>query len=142
MLLLLILLSAGAVSAQTPTGVDFFESRIRPIFTTSCAPCHTAKAHTAGLNLATPEGILHGSDSGPILQKDKPEESKILRAVSYLDRVKMPPTGKLKDEQIADIAAWVKMGAPLPAASAPTAARPPSEKSSPKGRRNSGPSGP
>src|SRR5262249_13520187 len=30
------------------------------------------------------------------------------------DDLKMPPRGKLKDEQIADLVAWVKLGAPLP----------------------------
>src|SRR5262249_16758105 len=38
-----------------------------------------------------------------------------VRAISYrnLD-LKMPPTGKLSDEQIADFTAWISMGAPDP----------------------------
>src|SRR5260221_13900566 len=40
------------------------------------------------------------------------------------DLMKMPPTGKLKDEEIADLGAWVKMGAVWPGASG-AAATPP-----------------
>src|SRR5439155_26064701 len=46
----------------------------------------------------------------------EPENSLLIQAVRYTDDdLKMPPRGKLKDEQIADLVAWVKLGAPLPA---------------------------
>ncbi|HUS07536.1 MAG TPA: c-type cytochrome domain-containing protein, partial [Bryobacteraceae bacterium] len=137
MMLLLLFFAAGALSAQPATGVEFFESRIRPILATSCAPCHTAKNHIAGLDLSTPEGILRGSDGGPVLSKDKPEESKLLHVVTYLERIKMPPTGKLTDPQIAAISEWVKMGAPMPAtgAAAPVAAIPAKKKEFTRGQK-------
>jgi len=52
----------------------------------------------------------------------------------------MPPTGKLKDEEIADMGVWVRMGAAWPGASGSVATpstRPPS-RNSPPPRRASG----
>ena len=47
-----------------------------------------------------------------------PEKSLLIKAVRYTDEdLRMPPRksgGRLPDEQIADLEAWVKMGAPLP----------------------------
>ena len=44
----------------------------------------------------------------------------LIRAIRYSDlEVKMPPTGKLADEQIRDFEQWVRMGAPDPRSSAP-----------------------
>src|SRR5262249_21228666 len=39
------------------------------------------------------------------------------------DELKMPPESKLTDRQIADLARWIEMGAPYPAAAAGTTAR-------------------
>jgi len=41
-----------------------------------------------------------------------PDKSLLLKALSYQDiRLKMPPTGKLADQQIADFRSWIQMGA-------------------------------
>ncbi|HEX5270771.1 MAG TPA: PSD1 and planctomycete cytochrome C domain-containing protein, partial [Gemmataceae bacterium] len=57
--------------------------------------------------------MLAGGDSGPAVAPGKPEESPLLDALKY-DGVEMPPKGKLPDPVLADLAAWVKMGAPWP----------------------------
>ena len=45
----------------------------------------------------------------------KPDESLLIKAVKYTDEnLKMPPKGKLSDEQIADLTKWVKDGAKWP----------------------------
>src|SRR4051794_14862528 len=110
MIFLLSLLLAGGLSAQTPSGPEFFETRIRPIFAAQCAACHAGKMHMGGLDLSSPANILRGGDSGSILAK----ESKLLQAIGYEASVKMPPQGKLKEQEIADITEWVKAGAPMP----------------------------
>jgi mono/diheme cytochrome c family protein len=102
------------VQAATPDQVEFFEKKIRPLLAANCAGCHNAKAMTAGLDLMTSEGFAHGGENGALLNKEKPEESRILKVISYDETVKMPPTGKLKAEQIADLTTWIKMGAPYP----------------------------
>ena len=58
--------------------------------------------------------MLKGGDSGKAIVPGDPASSRLVQAVSYKHELKMPPTGKLTDEQIADLEAWVKMGAPDP----------------------------
>jgi len=100
----------------------FFEKNIRPIFSANCAKCHNAGAKMAELDLTSAEGFARGGESGPLVNRDKPEESRLLKVIGYEDKLKMPPTGKLKAEEIAAIAEWVKLGAPWPSAKAETAA--------------------
>jgi cytochrome c553 len=82
--------------------------------------CHNTKLKSAGLDLSTAAGFARGADGGPLVDKADPEKSRLLDVISYHSATKMPPTGRLKDQQIAEIAAWVKAGAPWPdAAPAP-----------------------
>src|SRR4051795_13772630 len=88
------------LSAQSPGQIEFFEKKIRPVFSTNCAACHNAKATTAGLDLSTTDGIRYavqyGGEAGKLISLDKPEESLLIQAVEYGGRLKMPPGGKLK----------------------------------------------
>src|SRR5207237_249076 len=65
-------------------------------------------------SLDTSSGLKRGSDGGPIIVAGKPDESKLVQAVSGRLPIRMPPTGKLTDAQIATLVRWVEMGAPLP----------------------------
>src|SRR5262245_59394409 len=111
-------LGAGVLSAQSAAQIEFFEKKIRPVFAEKCAGCHSASTLTAGLDLSTTEGIRkaveYGGEAGVIVSKSNPDQSLLLKAVGYEERIKMPPTGKLKPEQLEDIATWVQAGAPMP----------------------------
>ncbi len=96
----------------------FFETKIRPVLVDHCSTCHGEKLQMASLKLTTAEGFFKGAESGPIVVKGDPENSRIVQVVGYQDKVKMPPTGKLKDEEIDALKAWIKMGAPWPDAKA------------------------
>jgi cytochrome c553 len=106
------------VAAQTDDPAEFFEKRIRPILTANCAPCHNAKAYMAQLDLTTAAGFAKGGESGPLIDRTNPEESRLLKVIGYTESLKMPPKGKLKADEIAALAAWVKMGAPWAKAAA------------------------
>lgn len=95
---------------------EFFEKKIRPIFANNCQRCHNSKAKVAGLDLTTAEAFLRGGDSGPVINKEKPEESLLLKVIGYDGEMKMPPSGKLKVHEIAALTEWVRMGAPWPGA--------------------------
>jgi len=115
--LLLVTLSAGALaalSAQTAEDVEFFEKEVRPIFATQCQACHSAQIKTAELDLSSAEGFLAGGASGPLVVPDNPSESRLLKVVSYEERLKMPPMGKLEPEQIASLEEWIERGAHWP----------------------------
>ena len=63
------------------------------------------------------EAMLKGGDSAqPAVVAGAPDQSPLIVAVQYHDAVKMPKKYKLKDAEIAVLVAWVKRGAPWPAA--------------------------
>ena len=103
---------------RSPRAEDlrFFEARIRPLLLANCLKCHGPAKQKGDLRLDSTEAIQRGGDSGhALLNPAKPEESLLLRAVRHAEGVeKMPPEGKLKDAEIADLTAWVKRGAPFP----------------------------
>src|SRR6266478_612047 len=123
---LLILLAAPMFNARGGAGdsAEFFEKKIRPLLVEHCYKCHSAQSEKlkGGLLLDTREGLLKGGDTGPAIFAGDPEKSLLIKAVRYIDEdLLMPPRkngGMLADEQIAYLAAWVKMGAPDPRSTA------------------------
>ncbi len=105
----------------TPEGVEFFEKKIRPLLVENCYRCHSAGQKQKGnLRLDSRAALLQGGDTGPAIVPGRPERSLLLKAVSYTDDdLRMPPRSKLAGPQIADLTAWVKMGAPWPETAAP-----------------------
>jgi hypothetical protein len=91
---------------------ESFEKKIRPILAGKCQPCHDTKQRMAGLDLTSAAGFGKGSDSGPLVDPGDLDNSRLLKAVSYQERIKMPPTGKLPIDEIAALRAWLKLGAP------------------------------
>jgi hypothetical protein len=113
---LLALTAAGAAGAQD-AGVEFFEKKVRPVLAEHCYKCHShqAKKQRGGLYLDSRDGLRKGGDTGPAVVPGKPADSVLLKAVRHASpELKMPPDGKLPDAVIADLEAWVKMGAPDP----------------------------
>ena len=100
--------------------IEFFERKIRPILVDNCQRCHSSSKQKANLSFASLASMLKGGDSGPALVVGQPEASLLIKAIRYQDELRMPPRGKLSDEQIADLTAWVKMGAPWPSLSKDT----------------------
>src|SRR5437868_5544961 len=103
-------------SEPTPQQIEFFEKRIRPVLVTNCYACHSGaiKAPMGGLRVDTRESLLRGGGRGPAIKPGDPDGSRLLDAISYHQELKMSPSGKLPDEQIADFASWIRMGAPDP----------------------------
>jgi mono/diheme cytochrome c family protein len=110
--------AAAHSAAQSDEAAEFFEKRIRPVLTTHCAKCHNPQAQVAELDLTSAAGFAKGGESGPLINKEQPEASRLLKVIGYAETLKMPPSGKLKDTEIADLAAWIKLGAPWPKAEA------------------------
>ncbi len=119
-ILVLIFVSPTVTMAAdlTPAQTQFFENKIRPVLANNCYKCHSAQAEKvkAGLLLDSREATLKGGENGPAVVPGDLEKSLLIKAVRYTDPdLQMPPKGKkLSDEQIADLEAWVRMGAPDP----------------------------
>jgi mono/diheme cytochrome c family protein len=111
---------ASAGLGQTP---EFYESTVRPILTTNCAPCHNDKIRTSGLSVTSVPALIAGGNRGPSVKAGSPNESILLSAILHSGDLKMPPGRRLKDEQIDVIRRWIEAGAPAPKQEA-AAARP------------------
>jgi hypothetical protein len=101
-----------------PKQIEFFEKKIQPIFKENCYKCHSVEAGKSKgkLTLDTREGLAKGGETGGLIKPGDPDHSLMITAVGYKDPdLQMPPKGeKLAKEQIDDLIAWVKMGAPDP----------------------------
>jgi hypothetical protein len=109
-------LTAPALAAGAePSGVQFFEQKIRPVLVKHCYKCHSSETPKpkGGLVVDTRAGLREGGDSGPAVVPGKLTESLLIKAIRH-DEIAMPPSEKLPDEVIADFERWVKMGAPDP----------------------------
>ena len=110
-----------------PKGVEYFEKKVRPILVERCYSCHSAQAKKlrGGLFLDSKPGWTKGGDTGPAIVPGNLDESLIIEAVRYKDELlKMPPKGKLPDEEIAVLETWVKSGAHDPRTETPPAPQP------------------
>jgi len=112
-------LTAFAGTAPDRAGIEFFEKHVRPVLVDNCYQCHSTDAEKGvkgGLLLDSRDAVLKGGDSGPALIPGDPEKSLLIKAVRYADEnLQMPPKGKkLSEQQIEELVAWVKMGAPDP----------------------------
>ena len=112
--------SAAVAAEPTKDQLEFFEQKIRPVLAENCYQCHSEEQGKAkgGLTLDARGGWEKGGESGPAIVPGNVDQSPLFKAVSYKDEdLQMPPKskgGKLSDQQIADLAAWIKMGAPDP----------------------------
>jgi hypothetical protein len=119
-LLIAILLAASFSRAAelSRSQIEFFENKIRPVLANNCYKCHSQNAEKVkgGLRLDTREAVLAGGNTGPAVVPGNPDKSLLIQAVRYTNPdLQMPPKGeKLTEAQVADLVAWVKMGAPDP----------------------------
>ena len=87
----LLLLLAAPLFGQSAADLEFFEKKVRPIFAAKCYACHTGKTPMAGIDFSTSAGFA--SVVG----------SRLMQAVGYEAKIKMPPAGKLPPPELADI---------------------------------------
>ncbi|MFK5924520.1 MAG: DUF1553 domain-containing protein [Verrucomicrobiota bacterium] len=106
-----------SIISASPSGVEFFEKKIRPILAGRCYKCHSEESgkRKGGLYLDRREGWHVGGDTGPAIVPGNVDESLVVEAVRYSNPdFEMPPKGKLSVEEIALLEQWVKMGSPDP----------------------------
>lgn len=95
---------------------DFFESNVRPVLANNCFACHQA-TKMGGLEMSSREALLKGGTRGPAIIPGNAKDSLLIQAVGYQhndQRLRMPPTAKLADDQIGDLATWIDQGAVWP----------------------------
>lgn len=120
LLLLVILLVNGRLGAAAAVdGVTFFEKQIRPLLISRCHECHRSDRAEGGLTLDGREAWLKGGASGPVIVPGDAEHSRLIQVLRSAD----PGAAahhRVAPDQLADLATWIKMGAPGPASNANT----------------------
>jgi hypothetical protein len=124
----------GAASAAEASkeGVEFFEKNVRPVLVDNCYKCHSSEAKAnkklkGKFYADSLEGLTKGGDSGePGVVPGETGKGTVLKSIRYEykgddESLNMPPKnkkdgtgGKLPDDVVKKIEAWVKMGAPVP----------------------------
>ena len=93
----------------------FFEEKVRPLLVDKCFQCHDDKKQKGDLRLDSRAAMLLGGENGPAIVPGDIENSTIVKAIRYDDLAfQMPPKRKMKDEDIATLTRWIKLGAPWP----------------------------
>ena len=111
--LAVVLLSIASARAEdSPELEQFFEAKVRPLLIKHCVECHGPKEQSGELRLDLQTAATKGGSSGPAFAAGETEKSLIVRAVQYKESdLKMPPDGKISDEEIAIVVEWVRTGA-------------------------------
>src|ERR1041384_7594979 len=115
-------------AAADRDGIEFFETRIRPVLVEKCYSCHSATAEKVKGNLLldTREGVLKGGDTGPSILPGNPGKSLLIKALKWSEEeFRMPPKKRLPADVVADFEARMRKGAPAPRVSHPPAAKKP-----------------
>lgn len=117
-----LLMATLATSAEpTPEQAEHFEKKVRPILVERCYECHSEKTLATNdgeakgnLRLDGRKRMLAGGDTGPAFEPGQPDKSLMVEAIRYTGLYKMPPIGKLPDDEIATLTQWIADGAPWP----------------------------
>ena len=123
--LIALLLSSGAVSAQKPIPIAAinrsepidFELEVLPIFRRSCLACHSTSEANGSLVLETPATILKGGDSGPAVVAKNGADSLLLKVAAHQTDPIMPPPDNdvgaktLTTQELGLLKLWIDQGA-------------------------------
>ncbi len=78
------------------------------VLQTHCTECHGPETVKQGLNLSTPNTVLQGSRSGPVLIPGQPEGSLLVQLLEPDAEPHMPPKHQLSPAEIESIKDWVR----------------------------------
>ena len=101
---------AGPLAAQTAPKVTFAQD-VAPLLSAKCLQCHGLAEPMANLDLKSREGALKGGQHGPAIVPGNAAASNLYRHVAGLEQPRMPLGGKLSEEEIAALKAWIDAGA-------------------------------
>ena len=94
-------------------GLKIFKEQVRAILVSRCVKCHGGEEIESELDLTTRAGLLRGGAEGPSVTLGAAADSRLYRLITHVAEPEMPAEGKkLLDQQIADIARWIDLGAP------------------------------
>jgi len=91
-----------------PSGPSYFEDHIAPLLAKHCVDCHDDATFDAKLDLSTAEGLMRGSESGPVVAAGSKGRSLLYEMVHSGE---MPREAeKLSEQEIELIGHWIDAG--------------------------------
>ena len=102
-----------AMATQKPTGKETvsFGVHVAPVLLEHCGRCHMSRVPRAGFNMAEFRTFIRGGDSGAPVKAGDSANSNLIKRLRGQGGEVMPPTGKLDDAVINNIAKWIDEGA-------------------------------
>jgi hypothetical protein len=97
--------------SEAQTGKVSFTNDIVPILEGKCVRCHGEGNPMANLDLRSRETALRGGQHGPALVPGDAAASHLYRHVAGQEQPLMPLGGKLSDEEVGLLKAWIEAGA-------------------------------
>jgi ankyrin repeat protein/mono/diheme cytochrome c family protein len=112
---------AAKKNEPEPAKVDFARD-IGPIFSRSCAGCHSGDEPKSGFTVASRDALLRGGDSEvPAISPGAGADSPLVKMISgRVKKLEMPPLRArkkypaLSDDELSKVRAWIDQGAPWP----------------------------
>jgi mono/diheme cytochrome c family protein len=109
-----VIASVALMRAAETAPAEYFEMKVRPVLAKNCFSCHT-QTKMGGLALTSRDDLMKGGASGPAVKPGDAEGSLLYQVVKQThERLKMPPSGKLSDDEVEVLAAWIRSGAVWP----------------------------
>ncbi|HEX2987936.1 MAG TPA: c-type cytochrome domain-containing protein [Chloroflexota bacterium] len=107
-----------APSAATPASKTVWNGHyaqdIQPIFNDHCVTCHGPNRADNGLRLDSYEGVMKGTNHGPVVVAGDPDHSALISVVqgSVEPSIRMPHGGqKLTEQDVQNLRLWIAAGA-------------------------------
>lgn len=96
---LILVVASAAFAADSTNSTDLFEKKIRPVLAEHCYACRSAPAKNpaGGLRLDMPESTR------TVVTPGEPAKSLLITAIRREGKLKMPPSGPLTADQVADL---------------------------------------
>jgi len=106
----------GRVKEKVPLDeAVIYRDMVQPVLEAKCMSCHNSSKSKGGLVMSSPELLLKGGKSGPVLDTSDANMSLLLQRVHLPeeDKKHMPPLGKpqLNDQELAILYNWIRGGA-------------------------------
>ena len=127
-LFLPILLAAGVPGQSQTADKVSFSKDIAPLLSERCVQCHGQGSPSSNLDLRTKTSLLKGGQHGTVVASGKPEGTILYKRLTGQIQPQMPFGGRLTDQQIAIVKAWIASGAQWDAATPELQSTVPSQK--------------
>lgn len=110
--------SRGVRAQDNPATVEFYKTKVQPVFQSNCYRCHGGMNRRGGLSIQNKAGMMKGGKNGAVLVPGHPEQSLLVKLIRHEgpanNPMAMPPKGKLSDADIVRVEQWIRAGAIMP----------------------------